>query len=1049
MREQSSKIKRNSHTPNDIRGGEKKVMKKGLALLLAASMATSAFASAAAAADMTAQEKFEALVEANVFTGFEDGSSRLDQEMTRAELAAVISRLLDLGEKPANADYTDLKDAEWARGFIGAVTPTYMNGYGGGLFGPSDKFTFEQLAKVMSIVLDLEIDEKATVEGKVSDNWSGVPAAAYVAAAVKAGLVKEQADYTANALRSALVEASFTAYNETNVPAEIGVSKVEATDAAELTVTLNGPVDTEKAKFEVKKDGVVATVKEVKFADDKRSAKLTLDPKLSDATYSVTLSGIENLDEDKTVAEVKATAEKIASIEFVTASETLSQSENVKIEFQALNQYGKKSQMKASDFDIRVSNRDVEDAGGVSYSTSDTSFTINTFYDGDNDGRNDIQRNDRVSITILHQESGAQANAIYTIGDSPWITKVELGDVVDDQGQKLEYIRAELGEKAYVKLVAYDQYGVQVKSKDVLNGTNGGGITATTSDSRVLDAGELTIATGRTDRDTAFNADVDNDGQPELLLTVTADEKVEKEVAVTLYASGVAVTKNVMVRSPKNAASFEFAPYTKALADKDENKYIPVIVKDSDGNQLSAQDIVDNADQFRIYSNGPVRLATPEIKASGDDKGKIHILDVRGTGSSRIEISLRDKPSVSASINVNAGKERYPERLTWKDELADQVLVGAEAKFKYKSLDQYGEDYKKDHADLDVAVTFERTSGTGSATLTVPGGSLTAGQTETWDDFDAFFDKDFKLTGVTGKATYKITAKVIDTANSNRVKYELVKSISSIEGTESNANLTYEVKVDKLNADSSIMATQEVYEAYANRNGLTVTGNVYYDAGREFVTPTFLNTNVGKLGKEITVSAKQGTRVVAIQDSVTEITSSNPNVVQGVAIGGKGYIFGYDAGTATVVVKFNTPTGTRTVEKEIKVVQELPAVDTVTFEKTARNVTYAKLSAGISLHHEDVAKKITVKDQFANEFVSEKAATGDEKNNVNNYNHLLGLTYSVSNIKWSTTAGADAQVDVTISDAGLITVTNANVKSFTVEVKAPNGKKATLEVSVD
>src|SRR5690606_12956908 len=148
-------------------------------------------------------------------------------------------------------------------------------------------------------------------------------------------------------------------------------------------------------------------------------------------------------------------------------------------------------------------------------------------------------------------------------------------------------------------------------------------------------------------------------------------DEVERQVTVSVFASGTTASKTIELRALRVAASLEIPTYTKAIADEDQNKYIPIVAKDSQGNVLTAQEIVDNyeKDRFRVYATGPIRLADPEIKLDGDDKGKIHISNVRGTGSSRIEISLKDNPQVSASTNISVGKERYPERITWATEL--------------------------------------------------------------------------------------------------------------------------------------------------------------------------------------------------------------------------------------------------------------------------------------------------------------------------------------------------------------------------------------------
>jgi hypothetical protein len=160
-----------------------------------------------AAEPKTAQEKFDVLKGKGIFTGLEDGSAGLDQDMTRAQAAAIVARLLGLKEDAAASSvYKDLTDAKWAAGFIGAVTPKYMQGVGSGKFDPSGKITIEQLATVMVRVLGLKIDEKATVVG--ASAW----AQPYVSAALAAKLMAELPDYKNPAKRELLVETSYGAY---------------------------------------------------------------------------------------------------------------------------------------------------------------------------------------------------------------------------------------------------------------------------------------------------------------------------------------------------------------------------------------------------------------------------------------------------------------------------------------------------------------------------------------------------------------------------------------------------------------------------------------------------------------------------------------------------------------------------------------------------------------------------------------------------------------------------------------------------------------------
>jgi len=204
MRESSSKFIKHSHTPKYKRGGEKKVMKKVLSLILAVALVSTAFAGVAGAASLESTAKFYILKQKGIFTGLEDGSPGLDQEMTRAQAAVIVKRLLKLSDNfVAASAYTDLDSAEWAAGAIGAVTPKYMQGVGAGKFDPAGKFTLEQLATVMVRLVNLQINSNATIPG--ASEW-GAP---YVVAALQAGMIQGASDYSVPATRETLVNATY------------------------------------------------------------------------------------------------------------------------------------------------------------------------------------------------------------------------------------------------------------------------------------------------------------------------------------------------------------------------------------------------------------------------------------------------------------------------------------------------------------------------------------------------------------------------------------------------------------------------------------------------------------------------------------------------------------------------------------------------------------------------------------------------------------------------------------------------------------------------
>jgi hypothetical protein len=198
-----------------IRGGERKVMKKSLSILLAISLVFSMFASVALADKhaMTTTEKFEALKGKGVFSGFEDGTAGLNQPMTRAQAAVIISKLFGLNESnaPSTAKFSDVPVSHWAHPYVEAASKAgIISGLGDGRYNPNGNVTAQELAVMaargVSSQHGLEIDMKATASGNLAA-W----AQPYVAAAVGWGFLPAGIDYTTQALRSLLVEATYAA----------------------------------------------------------------------------------------------------------------------------------------------------------------------------------------------------------------------------------------------------------------------------------------------------------------------------------------------------------------------------------------------------------------------------------------------------------------------------------------------------------------------------------------------------------------------------------------------------------------------------------------------------------------------------------------------------------------------------------------------------------------------------------------------------------------------------------------------------------------------
>ncbi len=130
-----------------------------------------------------------------VLTGYNDGSFRPENTITRAEFAAVIMRALGLGDAATGAGgstkFSDVASNHWACGYINlAANHGVINGYPDGTFRPEEPVLYEQAIKMVVAALGYtpEADTKggypggytviAAREGILSgaDGMSGTPA---------------------------------------------------------------------------------------------------------------------------------------------------------------------------------------------------------------------------------------------------------------------------------------------------------------------------------------------------------------------------------------------------------------------------------------------------------------------------------------------------------------------------------------------------------------------------------------------------------------------------------------------------------------------------------------------------------------------------------------------------------------------------------------------------------------------------------------------------------------------------------------------------------
>jgi len=163
----------------------KKVISVVLAVAMIFSMGFTAFAYKDVAEGTKVEEAVGILSNLGIFTGFEDGTFRPNDTVTRAQMAAIICRTLGYEEQAqasaGSTVFNDVRANNWASGYINvAQSLQIVNGYGNGKFGPNDPVTYEQAIKMIVVALGYELDAQA------KGGWS----TGYLAVAAREGISK-------------------------------------------------------------------------------------------------------------------------------------------------------------------------------------------------------------------------------------------------------------------------------------------------------------------------------------------------------------------------------------------------------------------------------------------------------------------------------------------------------------------------------------------------------------------------------------------------------------------------------------------------------------------------------------------------------------------------------------------------------------------------------------------------------------------------------------------------------------------------------------------
>lgn len=103
-----------------------------------------------------AYESIAALVEKKILSGYDDGSFKPDNKVTRAEFVCALVNVLGIDKPGYNGGFTDVSEGDWHAAYVAAaVSSGIINGFDDGSFGPDELITREQLAVIISKAFSL------------------------------------------------------------------------------------------------------------------------------------------------------------------------------------------------------------------------------------------------------------------------------------------------------------------------------------------------------------------------------------------------------------------------------------------------------------------------------------------------------------------------------------------------------------------------------------------------------------------------------------------------------------------------------------------------------------------------------------------------------------------------------------------------------------------------------------------------------------------------------------------------------------------------------
>lgn len=449
------------------------------------------------------------------------------------------------------------------------------------------------------------------------------------------------------------------------------LKEVKAVSANKIEVTFNAPVNTDKAKFGVKKGSVDSTVSKVTWNTEKTVATLEMGSKLFAGDYTVE---VKDLTEKALTSKITVENEKVSKIEILGEKAALadvpSATGSVKVGYKVLNQYGE-------DITTKVSLTSSVSQGNVSFKPSENIIEISNI--------SFPKVGDKLSLTLVHAETATTVSKVLTIDEVAKIDTIDIKGLYN--ADKKELTEDNKNNDFYILFDAKDQYGNKITEKEAQDGLLVYVQNPLVAQAKASDVKEITV-----------------DGKKQLALKLDTANSKAGSTEVIFVSLRTGKKSSVKVDVSEGSTVHNFVLSQPEVAAAGEKVVIPFEAFSRDGKKVEKESLLKEV-TFEGFASGFISSgnAKPAL-VKNVSTGKLELVldltnfQVPENGTGKVTITALTKTHQVTTMTIDVKKERIPKTIEKiSSDVVPNVQIGSTVEIKAKHIiakDQHGKDIK-------------------------------------------------------------------------------------------------------------------------------------------------------------------------------------------------------------------------------------------------------------------------------------------------------------------------------------------------------------------